>query len=195
MVERTHARCLESGIECVSASRMDAQKLDVADGTFDAAICALGLMYVPDTRAAIAEMARMVRPGGTVAATVWGERKNCGWAEIFPIVEKRVTSEVCPLFFQLGGGDALRWTLEGAGFTDVAVERISTTLDYADGDEACGAAFAGGPVALAYARFDEPTVAEAHAEYLASIEAHRHGAGYAVPGEFVVARGRRAAGR
>ena len=52
-----------------------------------------------------------------------------------------------------------------------------------------GAAFAGGPVAMAYSRFDDETRAEVHAEYLASIEAFRSQKGYRIPGEFVVVRG------
>jgi hypothetical protein len=52
-----------------------------------------------------------------------------------------------------------------------------------------GAAFEGGPVALAYSRFDAATRAEAQAEYLASIAPYRRGAGYAIPGEFVIACG------
>jgi hypothetical protein len=106
-------------------------------------------------------------------------------------VDSRVRSEVCPLFFQLGTGDALRYTFESAGFAHVVVDRISTTLRYDSADDACGAAFAGGPVALAYSRFDERTREEAHGEYLASIEPYRRGTGYAIPGEFVVALGRR----
>jgi ubiquinone/menaquinone biosynthesis C-methylase UbiE len=68
----------------VTASRMPAEKLDQPDNAFDSAICALGLMYTPDPAKAVAEMARVVVPGGTVAALVWGERRNCGWAEFFP---------------------------------------------------------------------------------------------------------------
>jgi hypothetical protein len=122
-------------------------------------------------------------------AAVWGARTACGWAEIFPIVDRRVASEVCPMFFQLGSGDVLRWTMQAAGFSDVDLDRLTTTLRYETGEQACGAAFAGGPVALAYARFDDTVRSEVHAEYLASIEPFRSGSGYAVPGEFVVARG------
>ena len=67
--------------------------------------------------------------------------------------------------------------------------RLSTRLTYTSPDEACGAAFAGGPVALAYSRFDARTRQAAHAEYLAAIAAYRTGEGYAIPGEFVVVRG------
>ena len=76
-----------------------------------------------------------------------------------------------------------------AGFTDIEVERLAVTLHYDSADEAVGAAFAGGPVALAYSRFDSQTRDEAHAEYLQSIAAFRDGDEYDVPGEFVVIRG------
>jgi hypothetical protein len=46
-------------------------------------------------------------------------------------------------------------------------------------------------VALAYAHLDETARAEAHSEYLASIEPYRRGTGYEIPGEFVVTLGLR----
>ena len=42
------------------------------------------------------------RPGGRVSVCVWGRRAACGFAEVFPIVDAHVDSEVCPLFFALG---------------------------------------------------------------------------------------------
>ena len=44
----------------VSAERMDAEVLELPDGAFDVALCALGLMYVPDPRAAMREMHRVL---------------------------------------------------------------------------------------------------------------------------------------
>ena len=90
-------------------------------------------------------------------------------------------------------GDLLRHTFEAAAFTDVRVDRIASVLRYESAEEACGAAFVGGPVALAYSRFDDQVREAAHAEYLASIEPYRRsgGNGYDVPGEFVVAWGHR----
>ncbi len=163
--------------------------MDLEDGSFDAALCGLGLMYVPDPVAALAEMHRVLGPGGRAAAAVWGARAGCGWAEIFPIVDARVSSDVCPLFFQLGTRDSLARAFAEAGFVDVRHERIQVGLRYATPEDALTAAFKGGPVALAYSRFDERTRAVVHAEYLQSIEEHRDGSGYCIPGEFVVAAG------
>lgn len=189
MLER--AKQATRDMDHLSFRRMDAGELDLPDDRFDAALCALGLMYVPDPATAFREMFRVLRPGGRAAAAVWGTRKACGWADIFPIVDARVNTEVCPLFFQLGTGDTLPDRLTDAGFHHVRVERITTTLEYASPEEALEAAFEGGPVAMAYSRFDEPTRAEVHGEYLDSIAPYQTGDGYRIPGEFVVARGDR----
>jgi len=169
--------------------RMDAEELQLPDEQFDVAVCALGLMYVPDPLKALREMYRVLKKDGRAGAAVWGQRSHCGWAEVFEIIDKRVTSDVCPMFFNLGNGDSLKRFLEAAGFYNVCFERINTHLDYASDDEACGAAFAGGPVALPYHKFPDGVKQEVHAEYLQSIKDFQTAAGYAIPGEFVVATG------
>lgn len=193
MVEFARNAAVRSGIGNVRFARVDAETLAAEPATFDVALCSLGLMYVPSPEAALRELHRVLRPGGRAVVSVWGDRSRCGWADVFPIVDARVESEVCPLFFRLGAGDALRGALEGAGFVDVAVERLTARLAFSDPDDACGAAFVGGPVALAYARFDEQVRREVCNEYLASIARYRDGCGYAVPGEFVIAAGRMSA--
>jgi ubiquinone/menaquinone biosynthesis C-methylase UbiE len=191
MVSAARSAAVSAHATNTSFARMDAEHLDLSDDSFDAALCALGLMYVPDPVQALREMRRVLKPGGRAVAAVWGARNKCGWADIFPIVDARVESEVCPLFFQLGTGNALGFVMQQAGFEQVNTERINTTLHYDSADEAIGAAFAGGPVALAYSRFDDETRAAAHAEYLTSIAAFEHDGSYRIPGEFVVARARK----
>lgn len=167
--------------------RMDAEELDLGDDSFDAVVCALGLMYMPGPQQAVAEMRRVLRPRGRAALAVWGERKNCGWSAVFPIVDAEVTSEVCPLFFRLGAPGALVKLCETAGFVDVCEHRVACTLSYPDAQSACNAAFVGGPVALAWSRFDAATRARVRGRYIAAIEPWRRGAGYRIPGEFVIA--------
>ena len=49
----------------------DALALPFADDEFDAAVMALVLVFVPDPAKGVEEMARVVRPGGAVAAYMW----------------------------------------------------------------------------------------------------------------------------
>ena len=48
-----------------------AERLPFADGSFDAVVSQFGLMFFEDRRAALAEMWRVVRPGGRLAVAVW----------------------------------------------------------------------------------------------------------------------------
>ena len=186
MVEAAAAGAAARGFNHATFERMDAESLALPDAAFDVVFCALGLMYVPDPCAALREMRRVVRPGGRVLLAVWGPRARCGWAAVFGIVATEVTSDVCPLFFGLGEPGALVRGCEAAGLEVRREASLATTLRYADADEACTAAFVGGPVALAWSRFDTRTRARAAACYAASIAGWRDDDGYALPGEFVV---------
>jgi SAM-dependent methyltransferase len=59
----------------------DALALPFADGEFDRIVAAEVLEHIPDDTQAIAELARVLRPGGTIAVTVprWFPEKVC-WA-------------------------------------------------------------------------------------------------------------------
>lgn len=186
MVDAAHRHAGELGLTHATFTRMDAERLDLPDGQVDLVLCALGLMYLPDPGAALREMRRVLRPGGRVALAVWGERGRCGWAPLFGIVDAEVASEVCPLFFGLGQGEALARLCGACGLRVTDQRRRSDTLVYASDDEACEAAFAGGPVALAWSRFDAVTRERVCRRYLQAISPWRAAQGYRVPAEFVI---------
>lgn len=189
MLNHMREKAARDSIQHIKAYQMNAEELEFTSEKFDAALCGLGMMYVPDPVKAFQEMYRVLKPGGRAVSAVWGQRQQCGWAQIFPIIDARVNTDVCPLFFNLGTGDMQAMLMEKAGFRKVQSERIAANLHYPTAEAAISAIFAGGPVALAYAKFDGPTRVEAHAEYLSSIEAYRKGSSYDIPGEFVVTKG------
>lgn len=190
MIESVRHEAATRGLTQLTALRADAENLEMTpDASVDLVTCALGLMYVVDPSKTMAEALRVLKTGGRAVFAVWGERAKCGWAELFPIVDARVKSEVCPLFFRLGTGATLAQDMAGAGFADVGSVRLNCRLPYRDDRAAVEAAFAGGPVALAYDRFDAPMRAAAHRDYLASISRFRTPHGYRIPGEFVVGWG------
>ncbi len=186
MVQATLQCAQARQLHHVSAARMDAEQLRLPDAAFDVALCAFGLMYLPEPEQALRELRRVLRPGGRLGLAVWGERARCGWSALFPIVDAEVASEVCPLFFRLGQDEALAQVCGAAGFTEVQIHRMRTVLHYPSGDQACRAAFVGGPVALAWSRMGEAARQRVCAAYLQAIEPWRSGATYAVPAEFLI---------
>jgi SAM-dependent methyltransferase len=186
MVNASRQRAQHLALGQVAFERMDAEQLQLPDADFDLALCALGLMYVPDPDTALRELHRVLRPGGRTVLAVWGERAHCGWAPLFGIVDAEVRSEVCPLFFALGQGDALARRCASAGLRVTLQRRRSDSLDYADAADACAAAFAGGPVALAWSRFDTTVRERLQLRYLESIAPWLHDLGYRVPAEYLI---------
>jgi len=195
MIGDLKARLDEASIANVEADRMASEKLNVPDAAFDAAICALGLMYTPDPSVAVAEMARVVAPAGSVTVTVWGERRNCGWADVFPIVDARVASEVCPVFFGTGTPGALRRLFEDALLEQVEEHRQFEKLVFQTEDDVVNAVLLGGPVALAVKRFNSDVWESVRQEFLVSVAQYQLSDGsYSILGEFVTVRGVRPLG-
>jgi len=190
MVEAAARRARERALAHAQFARMEAEALALPPAGFDAALCALGLMYLPDPLRALGELRRVLRAGGRLGLAVWGERERCGWAAVFPVVAAEVASEICPLFFRLGQTGVLAQLCSEAGFGAVVERRIGSVLAYESAEQACAAAFVGGPVALAWSRLSEQARARARARYLAAIEPWRQGPRYELPGEFVVVSAR-----
>jgi len=61
----------QEGLTNITTRVMDAQQLDLQDNTFDAVICRLALMLIPNLQQALREIRRVLKPGGKLAALVW----------------------------------------------------------------------------------------------------------------------------
>ena len=95
------------------------------------------------------------------------------------------------MFFNLGESEVIKYPFQNAGFKDISIQKIETKLIYTSDEEACEASFLGGPVAMAYSRFDEDMKREAQKEYLESIKEFKTQNGYEIPGEFVICSGKK----
>jgi ubiquinone/menaquinone biosynthesis C-methylase UbiE len=65
MLAQARQRAADHGIEA-DLRQADAQALPFDDASFDTAVCTLSLCTIPDPVAAIAEMRRVLRPGGLI---------------------------------------------------------------------------------------------------------------------------------
>ena len=86
MVAAANAAAARRGITNVNFRQCSADSLPFADGAFDVAVSRLGAMFFPDPVAALREMLRVLKPGGSLGFVVWRA------AELNPFF--KVTSEV-----------------------------------------------------------------------------------------------------
>lgn len=114
----------------------DATALPFSGDRFDAAVMALVIFFVPDPAKGVAEMARVVAPGGTVAAYAWDILG--GGIPTEPILgELRAMGMTPPSPPSVGASrlDAMRSLWTGAGLDAVETREITVQRTFADFDE------------------------------------------------------------
>lgn len=103
-----------------------AEALAIADGTVDRVVCAFALMFFDDRRAAVGEMARVLRPGGSAAVATWADLdESPGYAAMVELLDRvvgRDAADALRVPFGLGSADEVR-DLMGVAFGEVAVAR------------------------------------------------------------------------
>jgi SAM-dependent methyltransferase len=137
ILEHAEAAARAAGLANVATRVMDGEKLEVAAGSFDAAISRLGLMYLPDKQRALAQARTALRPGGRYAALVFAEADRNRFFSV-PISIIRTRAELPPPGPGLPGPFSavnLEELLEQAGFSEVVAHRIEAPLRLADAAE------------------------------------------------------------
>lgn len=71
MLALTLEAAREAGLANVETRVMDARRLELESGSFDAAVARFSLQFVPDVERALAEVRRVLTAGGRFAATVF----------------------------------------------------------------------------------------------------------------------------
>jgi SAM-dependent methyltransferase len=66
------AKAAHQGLTNVEFRSADVEHTGLPPESFDAVVCVFGVFFLPDMAAAVAELWRLVRPGGVLAVTVWG---------------------------------------------------------------------------------------------------------------------------
>ena len=123
LVDRVRAGAIAEEVSHVYAAVADAAALDFMPGAFDAAICRLGLMRLPDVAAALRAIRLALRLGGRFSAVVYDEAgHNPALAAISGAEDP----------FSLSPPGVLQAALEDAGFVDVEVESVDAPLRLPD---------------------------------------------------------------
>lgn len=170
MVQRIAARA-----PGVTAHRMDGAALALADSQFDAAISSFGVVLFPDPAAGMAEVHRVLRPGGQVAVVTWTEPHRYALAArlyeaIIAVCGAPPPAGELPAQLRFVEPGRLHALVAAAGFDHISIIPLAAELHAASATElAASLAFAPGMQALLDSLGpDRPAVLQEFASRLAA---------------------------
>jgi ubiquinone/menaquinone biosynthesis C-methylase UbiE len=102
-----------------------AESLPFEDGSFDVVVSQFGLMFFEDKRGAIAEMWRVLRPGGRLAVAVWDSLENVdGYSAVTQLLARLfgdASADSLRVPYSLGDTSVLADLFQGAGVVDASI--------------------------------------------------------------------------
>lgn len=193
MIAELTARAARDGFDNVEGAVMDAQSLELADGSFDAAFCLFGFMFFPDRGRAFAELLRVLAPGGRAVVATWGpiERRPLmkvgfdAMAEVFPDLPRPAKGDL-----QMPGECVAE--MSAAGFSEVSARivassvRVESAERYLEVIERSGA-----PFSALRAKLGAPAWEEAHTRLLEVVRRSVPPGGVELGAEAILTRGTR----
>lgn len=157
MVKAAAQFASEAGFPEIRWLECDASSMPLPDAEFDVALCQQGLQFMPDKSGAMAEMARVLKPGGRLALSVWKTRSPIGAA--FTTVLDRAfgagTTAPWEMVYSLGDRGRLHDLAAEAGLRDAHVAFDVKFARHPDPEAFITGAIAGSPIAGTMAALPE----------------------------------------
>jgi SAM-dependent methyltransferase len=132
------ANAERAGYRNVETLAADAERLELPEASFDAAVCRLGLMLLPDPLQALRAMYRALKPGGGACSMVFSvpQANPCVAMLMATALEFAGLPPRDPFqpgsLFSLGKPGAIDALFKAAGFEDVATTRLQAPFRLPD---------------------------------------------------------------
>ncbi|MEX2542705.1 MAG: methyltransferase domain-containing protein [Trueperaceae bacterium] len=140
MIERLQARARDEGLSNLEGRVMDGHALELEDDGFDIAGSQFGVMLFPDLPRALAELARVTKPGGRVLLVAFGPPTKAEFLTFFLGAMRAVVPDFTglpmdppPLPFQVADPRVLRQRLAEVGLKDIQVEPVNHRMEFRSG--------------------------------------------------------------
>ncbi len=140
MLDAARRKATRLGLANVAFRAGDVTTLPFEAASFDAVTSRFCLMFLPEIPQAVAEIARVLKPGGWLAAAVWsGPDKNPSiripMETITQFIELPPPDPTAPGIFRLAKPGDLEEILQQAGLTDVTEQEFLAEWSYASPEE------------------------------------------------------------
>ena len=175
------------GLQQVSFRTGDVTSLPFDNGSIDAVISRFCLMFLPDIPKAAGEIARVLKPGGYVAAAVWSSPDKNPFIRIPMDVIKSITplpppDPEAPGIFRLAKPGDLAGMLQRAGLTPLDDEEFTAEVAYESGEEFFrGLMDIAAPIQNLFAQLTPAQQVEAERGIIQAVNDYRGPQGVALP--------------
>jgi ubiquinone/menaquinone biosynthesis C-methylase UbiE len=118
------ARSVTPSDTSINWYQSSAESMPLSDGSYDIVTCQLGLQFMADKPAALAEMHRVLVPGGRLVLSVGGPTP-APFVIFADAVGRHINPGIAPfvhMVFSLNDTDELQTLVRNAGFRDVSIE-------------------------------------------------------------------------
>jgi len=170
MVAEAEKEARKHGLSNIACACMEAQNLEFPDDSFDALTCGFALFLFPDMRRALAEMRRVLVPGGKVGLSLWGKGAI---VPLWPILGETAKEYGLrpvvpnPIAWRPEDIEAL---LTSVGFSDIRVVEERYDFSFREASEAWEFTRSIGPVEVMLEQLPEAKRREFLATYLSRLQ-------------------------
>jgi SAM-dependent methyltransferase len=146
MVAEAEKEANKQGLSNIACACMEAQNLEFPDNSFDALTCAFALFFFPDMRKALAEMHRVLVPGGKLGLTLWGKGAIVPqWPILGETIKEYGLRPVVPNPIAWRPED-IEALLTSAGFSDIEIVEERYDLPFREASEVWEFTLSVGPI-------------------------------------------------
>ena len=156
MVDAARRRGEAQGVSNVDHRVLDAERMDLADDSFDGVACRFGYMLMADPAQALGETRRVLRDGGRLVFAVWAAPQRNGWAAIVGMTMVELgymepPEPGRPSMFAMADPERITELVSGAGFDAPELEEVAVDWGYTTPEEHWAKTLKlAGPIADAY---------------------------------------------
>jgi ubiquinone/menaquinone biosynthesis C-methylase UbiE len=125
LLARGREKARQQSLANIEFLKADMTELNYPDAHFDAVICVFGVFFVPNMESLVADLWRMIRPGGKLAVTTWGPRIFAPAYEVWNEAVRKVRPDLYAAFNpwdRITTPDAVKTLFRSAGVPSVDIE-------------------------------------------------------------------------
>ena len=188
MVNAARRRAGELGISNAEFRTLDAERMDLDDGSVDGVLCRWGYMLMADPAAALSETRRVLGEDGRLALSVWGDPEQNPWASIpartlLELTGAEPPDPFAPGIFAMASEERTRDLLIGAGLEPERVETVEMAWSFESlADYWHYLTDVKGAIAIVVRSLPEADQAALSTEIERRLEPYADGEGYRLPG-------------